>query len=317
MARLIRNTAILAKIETTAGTDAAPTGAANALLISNASFEISYNNVGRDVIRGFLGGSEQLAGTRFVKATFDVEISGSGTAGTAPAWGPLLLGCAMAEVTNAAYVEYSPVSTGLKTLSIYYHLDGLVHKMLGCMGTVELAMGEGERPMLKFVFTGIDGGTAAMANPTQTLTAWTTPLVIMDPNTGDIKLGSTYAAGVITAGTVYTSRGISLQLGNDVKSIALLGGQSVDITNRETTGSVQLELTAAQEVTLMTDVNANALTSLSFEHGTAAGGKVAIYAPSVQRTNPKHVDYQGRAHMGLDLRLLPVSGNDELRIIAS
>lgn len=317
MARLIRNTAILAKIEVTSGTDAVPTGAANALLISNASFEINYNNVSRDLVRGFIGGSEQLAGTRFVKAMFEVEISGSGAAGTAPAWGPLLLGCAMAEVTNAGYVEYSPVSTGLKTLTIYYHRDGLVHKMLGCMGTVELAMGEGERPLLKFAFTGIDGGALAGANPTQTLTAWKTPLVIMDQNTGDIKLGGTYAAGAISAGTVYTSRGLNLQLGNDVKPIALLGGQSVDITNRETTGSVQLELTAAQEVTLMTDVNANALTSLSFEHGTAAGGKVLIYAPAVQRINPKHVDYEGRAHVGLDLRMLPINGNDELRIVTS
>lgn len=317
MARLIRNTAILAKIEVTPGVDAAPTGAANALLISNASFEVNYNNVNRDLIRGFIGGSEQLSGSRFVKAMFEVEISGSGVAGTAPAWGPLLLGCAMAEVTNVGYVEYSPVSTGLKTLTINYHLDGLARKMLGCMGTVELAMGEGERPLLKFAFTGIDGGALAQDNPVQVLTAWKAPLVIMDQNTGDIKLGGAYATGALTGGTAYTSRGLNLQLGNDVKPLGLLGGQSVDITNRETTGSVQLELTAAQEVTLMTDINANALTSLSFEHGTDAGGKILIYAPSVQRINPKHVDYEGRAHMGMDLRLLPVSGNDELRIVTS
>ena len=37
MSRLIRNTAILAKIETAYGVDAAPTGAANALLVSNLS----------------------------------------------------------------------------------------------------------------------------------------------------------------------------------------------------------------------------------------------------------------------------------------
>ncbi len=37
MPRYTRKTAILAKIETTYGTDAAPTGAANALLISNQS----------------------------------------------------------------------------------------------------------------------------------------------------------------------------------------------------------------------------------------------------------------------------------------
>lgn len=37
MTRLVRKTAILAKIETTYGTDAVPTGIANAILISNQS----------------------------------------------------------------------------------------------------------------------------------------------------------------------------------------------------------------------------------------------------------------------------------------
>jgi hypothetical protein len=63
------------------------------------------------------------------------------------------------------------------------------------------------------------------------------------------------------------------------------------------------------------DVNANALTTMSFEHGTTAGAKVAFFMPSVQRANPKHADYEGRIHHTFDLRLLPVSGNDELRIV--
>ena len=158
MARSTRNTAILAKIETTQGTDAVPTGAANALLISDASFDISYNNVDRSLIRGFFGGAEQLAGTRFVDMSFSVEISGSGTAGTAPAWGPLLQACGYAEaVTASTRVDYTPISTGQKSLTIYYSDDGVLHKALGCMGNVEFAMGAGERPLLKFNFAGIDG----------------------------------------------------------------------------------------------------------------------------------------------------------------
>lgn len=316
MARNTRNTAILAKIETTQGTDASPTGAANALLISDASFDITYNNVDRSLIRGFFGGAEQLAGTRFVEMSFSVEISGSGAAGTAPAWGALLQACSYAEtVTAGQRVEYNPISTGQKTLTVYYSDDGVLHKALGCMGNVSFAMGEGERPLLKFTMVGIDGGTTAAANPTLTLTAWKAPLVISDVNTGDIKLGGTYSAGAISGGTAYPSRGLSLDTGNNVAKIALLGGQSVDITDRSTTGSMQLELTAAQEVSFYTDVNANTLTSLSFEHGTAAGAKVIFHAPSVQRVNPKHTDYEGRVHHTFDLRLLPTAGNDELRIV--
>lgn len=316
MARNTRNTAILAKIEATYGVDSAPTGALNALLISDASFDITYNNVDRNNIKGFFGADEQLAGTRFVEMAFACEISGSGAAGTAPAYGVLLRACSMAEtITAGNRVEYNPISTAQQSITIYYHDDGVLHKALGCMGNVALAMGEGERPMLRFTLVGIDGGTTATANPTQTLTAWKPPLVITDANTGDIKLGGAYSAGAITGGTVYPSRGLSLDLGNQVAKVALLGGQAADITNRSATGSMQLELTAAQEVTMYGDVNANTLTSLSFEHGTAAGSKVLIHAPSVQRTNPKHVDYEGRIHHSFDLRLIPVSGNDELRIV--
>lgn len=316
MARSNRNTAILAKIETTQGTDAVPTGAANALLISDASFDISYNNVDRSLIRGFYGGAEQLAGTRFVDMSFSVEISGSGAAGTAPAWGPLLQACGYAEaVTASTRVDYTPVSTGQKSLTIYYSDDGVLHKALGCMGNVQFSMGAGERPLLKFTFSGIDGGTTAAANPTLTLTAWKAPLVITDANTGDIKLGGTYSAGAITGGTVYPSRGLSLDAGNKVAKIDLLGGQSIDLTDRDVTGSMQLELTAAQEVSFYADVNANTLTSVSFEHGTTAGEKVIFHAPNVQRVNPKHTDYEGRIHHTFDLRCLPTTGNDDLRIV--
>ncbi len=318
MARNSRNTIILAKIETAPGTDAGPTGVANALLVSDPTFDFSYKNVDRNLIKGFMGADAQLVGSRFVDIGFSIEISGSGTAGTAPAWGPLLKACAMAEVVTAgSRVEYVPVSTGLQTLTIYYHKDGVLHKALGCVGSAQLGMGEGERPLFKFKFIGLDGGTTATSNPSATLSAWKPPQVITDTNTAGVKFGSTYSAGALTGGTSYISRGLNLDLGNDVKAISLLGAKSADISNRNMSGSVQLELSAADEVSFLTDINSNTLTSMSFEHGTTAGFKILIHMPSVQRINPKTADYEGRVHMGLDLRLLPVTGNDEMRIVCS
>jgi len=318
MPRLMRKTAILAKIETTYGTDAVPTGAANALLISNATFEVSYNNVSRDIIRPYLGGSEELAGTRYVTASFEVEISGSGTAGTAPAWGSLLRACGMAEVvTAAARVDYTPVSTTFESLTIHYHIDGVRHVMLGARGTYEMNMGGGERPTFKFTFTGINGGRSAIADPVQTLTAWKSPLVITNTNTASVTLGGTYAAGVITGGTSACSKGLMLDIGNEVKYVDMLGPCSgADIVRRDATGSLELDFDAAAEVAAYTAIEANTLTSLSMVHGTTAGAKVLVYAPAVQRINPKHSDYEGRVLLSNDLRLTPLVGNDELRIVA-
>ena len=319
MPRIIRKTAILAKVESTYGVDAAPVGTTDALLISDASFELSYNNVARDIMRPYLGASEQLVGTRKVDMSFTVEAAGSGTAGAAPAWGPIMRACGMAEVVVATKsVEYSPVSGGFDSATIYYSVDGVRYKALGCRGTFVLAMGEGERPVFKVSMTGLDGGVAAVADPAVTLTAWKTPAVVTNQNSAGVLLGCGYAAPAFTAGTAFASRGMEFTLGQEVQHVPLLGGETVEITGRETTGSMQLDLSAADVVTFMAAINGNQLTSLGFAHGTTAGKKVLVYAPAVQRLSPKIADFNGQAHLSMDLRFTPTTaGNDEIRIIAA
>lgn len=320
MPRYIRNTLILAKVETTAGTDAVPVGATDAVLISSMSITpLDANNVDRDLIRGYFGSSEQLVGTASVKASCSVELAGSGTAATAPQWGDLLIGCAAAEALLATpnRVEYTPVSTGLKTLTIYYYDDGVLHKMLGCMGNVKLSAKVGERPMLNFDFIGLDGGVSA-ASAVGTFTAWKTPVVMTKANVVDITLGGTYSVGAITGGTVYPSTGLELDLGNASKYIPLLSSESVDITDRDSTGKVELDLTAAQEVTFAATVKANTTQSLALQIGTAAGNKIIVFAPAVQLSNYSKAEKDGRRLIGYDLRLVPTpagSGNDEWRFI--
>ena len=318
MPRLIRKTAILAKVEATYGTDSVPTGAANAMLVSNCTFNLAYNNVERNFIRPFFGGSGQLAGTRFVEINFEIELANSGTAGTAPAWAPVLRACGMAEsvLATPARVEYTPVSASFSSVTIYYHLDGVRRVALGCMGNVEIMLNEGAAPMLRFSLVGLDGGRTATADPSVTLTAFRAPQVVSDVNTGDINLGCTYSAGALASGTVYPSRGLSINLQNTVSRKALLGGQAVQISDRNVQGSMQLDLTAAQEVSFMTDINANTNTTLGFTHSTGAGVGIVLHAPQVQRIDPTDQEYEGDVHIGQSLRFTPTTaGNDELRLV--
>lgn len=317
MARKTRNTVILAKIETTIGTDAVPTGAADALLVSNQSFTYNINNVDRNILRSKLGASEQLVGSRSVQTAFDVEMAASGTAGTAPAWGKLLQACAFAEVVTAGQrVEYNPVSTGFKTLTIYYYRDGVLKKMLAAMGTVQCMAEEGQIPKFRFTFTGLDGGISAAANATPTLTAWRTPQVVNNDNSGLVTFGGTYATGAITGGTTYCTRGLTFDSGNSVSFMSMLGPCSgVDITDRASTGSITMDLDAAAEVAAVTAVLANTLTSVGMSHGTSAGNRVLLFAPAVQRINPQEADNDGRAHSTFDLRLTPVSGEDRKSVV--
>lgn len=318
MGRLVRNTAILFKLETTYGTDPTPTGAANAMLVSNLSVNpLNANNVDRDNQRPYLGGSEQLVGTANVEMGFDVELAGSGALGTAPAWGPLLRAAGFAEtITASTRVDYTLLTDPLESGTCYWHDSGVLHKALGARNALELNMEVGNRPVFKNKLTALDGGISAVANPTAVLTAWQTPKVITDANTGDITLGCTYSAGALSGGTVYPSRGINLNLGNVVNFTPLLGGETVDITDRSVIGSVQFDLTAAQEVSFMTSVKANSTQSLGIVHGTVAGNKVLIFAPAVQLINPSKQEINGKRLIGYDIRAVPVSGNDELRIVA-
>jgi hypothetical protein len=317
MARYIRNTVVLAKTEVTYALDPTPTGAANAVLASNVSIDVAYNNVDRDLIRGYFGGSDQLVGTRSVNIGFDVELAASGDAGvTEPAWGPLLKATGFAGTDAGTYWEYVPVSTTLPSVTLYYYLDGALHIVKGARGTVSFKMGIGERPLMSFKFIGLDGGLTAVSNAVPTLTAWKTPQVITDTNTGDVTFGCTYATGAISGGTAYTSQGLNIDLNADVKFTPLLGAETVDLVDRSITGSVSLDLTAADQVTFKTAVDDNTTAALGFTHGTASGNIIVLYAPVVQRINPKSVDVNGRLLLGYDLRLLPSTGNDELKIVA-
>lgn len=322
MGRPIRNTVILAKLETTYKTDAAPVGGSDALLVSDVRINpLVAQNVDRGLIRGYLGGSDQLVATAYVEINFSVELAGSGTPTTPPAWGKLLQACGFAQTVQTASVDYTPVSSfgASSSITIYYYLDGQLHKLLGARGTFTVGMGIGERPLMNFRFVGIDGGLTAVSNATPTLTAWRTPVTVTDPNTGDVTLGAVVYApstGTLSGGTGYISRGLQLDLGNNVVYQPLLGGESVEITQREVTGTVSFDLSAADAVTFMTAVKANTTTALGLTHGTTAGNIIVVHAPVVQRINPTAEDLNGNAFHAYQLRLLPSSGNDELRIVS-
>ena len=208
-----------------------------------------------------------------------------------------------------------------KSVTIYYYDDGVLHKLLGARGNVTLKLGIGQRPVFSFNFIGLDGGITAAANPSVTLTGFKTPLAITDTNTGALTLGCTYATGALSAGTEYIFNGLDINLGNQLSFIDLLGtaassGQTIDIANRDTTGKIAFDLTAANEVTFMTNLKAATTQSLGLVHGTTAGYKMLVFMPTVQLINPKKVEKNGRRLIGYDMRVIPSSGNDEIKIVA-
>lgn len=322
MSRSIRNTAMLAALETAYGVDAAPAGADDALLVSNQSVNpLNAQNVDRALMRAYLGNSEQLVGTSYKEVNFDAELVGSGERGKPPAWGRLLRACGFAEVITANIrVDYTPISKAFESLTIYYFDDGVVHKLVGARGTVSLKLSVGEKPTLTFKFVGKDGGDAVLDLPTTDYSEWRIPQVVMDSVSGDLTFNATHVpttAPALVDGEMFPSEGITIDCGIATPFNALLGGETVPITERKITGAIKLDLTAAQEIAFLNAVKATELTSVGLQHGTVQGDKVLVYMPSVQRIEPSKEEKNGMRMLGYKLNVNPKNGNDELRIVAS
>ena len=308
MVQLTRKRSILAKIETTYGTDPTPTGAANAILVRNLNVSpLVTTNVGRELVRPYIGEFEHLNANSHVECDFEVEIAGSGAAGTAPAYSPLLRACGMSEtIVASTSVTYAPISTGFESVTIYFNSDGCLHKMTGCRGSVELSLAAKAIPVYKFKFTGIYNTVTDSALPTPTYTSFQTPLVCNNTNTTGFSF---YGVSTLVL------ESLSLNVNNTVDYRQLIGSEYVQITDRKATGEVQFEATSIATLDIFTKSQSNLSGALAILHGTTAGNKVQITASKVDIANPSYADSNGVNMVKCSLYFVPTSGNDEFSII--
>lgn len=303
---LYRNAAVLAKIETTYGTDPMPSGAANAVLVTDLTMKpMEMQTVDRALIRPFLGNSEQLPTQIYNGCEFSVELAGSGAAGTAPAIGPLLRACGFAQTINAGVsTVYAPISSGFESITFYMNLDGVLHKGYGARGTVSLSLKNNERPMAKFVFTGLFAPIVDATIPTVDLAAWKKPLPCNRTNTPTFTLHG-YAALLDD---------LQIDVANEVVYRGLIGGaEFVRLTDRKPKGTVLMEAVKVADKDWWTSIQNATTGALAMVHGLNAGNIVQIDAPNVQIHSPSYSDQTGIVMLNGQLTLSPgASGNDEL-----
>lgn len=305
MSLKMRKAVLLAKLETTYGTDPTPTGSANAILVRNMSITpLEAEFVGRDLIRPYFGSSEQLpVGTR-CRLECEVELAGSGTAGTAPKWAPMLKACAFTETDSASDDIYDPNSTAADSLTMYYNLDGVLHKILGARGDVSFDLQAKQIPVMKFTFTGLYGGVSDAAAPTPDYSGF------MQPKPVD----TTWTPTGTLHGVTPVISGLSLAMNNQVVHRKLIGAESVIITDRQPNGQITFEAGLVAVKDWWTIARNATLDALQIIHGTTAGNIVQIDAPKVQIGTPTYVDQDGVAMLQCALTLTPNAGNDEIKL---
>ena len=307
MPLLTRKRTILAKLETSYGVDPTPTGAANAILVRNLSITpLNAELASRDLVRPYLGASEQLIASNYVTVEFEVEMAGSGTAGTAPAYGPLLQACGLAEADGASDVTYTPVSSAFASVTLYYNVDGVLHKVTGARGNVEFSIQAGQIPVFRFAFTGLYNAPTDTAAPTVTYTAFQTPLAANNDNTTGFSLFS--YSGALSS--------LSLNLNNQVQYRTLVGAEDVLLTDRAVGGEVVFEAPTIAAKDFFSIALGNTLGALDITHGTTAGNRVQITSSRVDISNPTYQDQNGIHMLQVPITLVPsTAGNDEISIV--
>jgi hypothetical protein len=382
MPLLSRKRLILAKTESPYGTDSSPDGT-DAILVRELEITpLQSDTVERELIRPYLGASQTLLANTRVEVTFQVEMAGSGTAGTAPAFGRVIQACGFSATTTAAAVTgtaqagaagsitlasgasatdniyngmvisitsgagsgssgvitayngstkvatvqkttaaftpnntsvysiaanvgYKPVSSTFSSVSIYYNIDGLLHKVTGCRGTFTINGAVGEIPYIEFTMTGIYNSPTDTAAPAATYANQSVPVVFKNGNTTNFELLS--YAGCLQS--------IELDVGNEVIYRELVGcSKEVLITNRAITGTIVIEApTIAQKDYFTAALSDSTLGNFTLKHGQAAGNIVTLTTSTVDIGDPSYEDQDGIHMLSIPVTAVPGSvGNDEM-----
>jgi hypothetical protein len=327
MSRLARKIGLMAHVEATyaSGMTGEQTWS-NALVVlprTRPRHRIERMNEKRELYTPYLGASDEIPGPRVQEIEFEVELAGSGAAGTPPPWGRLLRACQFAEaITVGQRVEYTPTSEPGESLILRYWEDGIAYVSRGARGTVQFFLDAYKIPHARFRFRGFDtfAGASNWGANSSAYTAWKTPIMPHSGTSGSIRLGCTFSGGTISGGTVFPSRGFNLDMGDELKYDPILSDEKVVVTSREPRGEMMVELTAAQEQTWRTEMNDSVETTFGFTLGTAAGARVAFFGRRLQRQEAQGVDDNGfrRVNTSFGLILDKDDPNDDfMRIIVS
>ena len=304
---LTRKRLIQVKGEATYGTDSTPAGT-DALLVRNLEITpIEADVVSRDLIRNYLGNSPQLLANTRVSITFQVELAGSGTAGTPPRYGALLRACGLLEaIVASTSVTYTPRSAGFESATIYFNNDGIRHVLTGCRGTFTLNGEVGQIPTLDFTMIGVYNAPSDVALPTTTYSQQASPLIFRQGNTSAFQFFS--YAGCLQS--------VSFDMANETVYRELVGcTKEILITNRAPAGTVMIEAPTLATKDYFNIAQTETTGNLTFLHGTAAGNRVTFTAGQCDITNPTYADQDGVQMLNIPYVAVPTTaGNDELTL---
>ncbi len=305
---LNRRMTLAGKVEAAEGTAETLAAADANALAYEVKFDPNVAMFARKPIAQDLSAYSAIPGARSMKATFKVELKGSGAAGTAPAVGKYLRACGFGETVNAgvSVVYQRALNQPTMTLGLYSippsgnNLRRLIH---GARGTFKLSPKVGDPAMLEFDFLGCYSSITDIAGLTPSGLESTKPQPLLNTAFTMQTFAHKISQFGLDAGNALALRG-DIAAASGYKSCLIVDSDAVFSFDPE------LELVATHDYHGIMLAGTEA--SMSCAIGATAGNICTITAPKCQYTKVGQADRDGISVLSVDGKFNRNAGNDEL-----
>jgi hypothetical protein len=293
---------ILGAIETTYST-AATTSGSDAIRVNNLSLSpLQMELLDRELLYPYVGNRPRLATQRMAGISFDFELTGSGTAGTAPKTGIFFRAAGYGQtVVTSTSVTYAPIGSGYEGATIDARHGGKRHLIAGVRGTLDFEGATNGLLIGKFSGMGFYATPTDTANPSQTFSAQAAPVIINADNTTPVSVHG-YAACM---------QSFSFKAGRSPKLHQRAGcTKQVRIdTERNPEGEILIESPTIAQKDYFTPAANQTLAGISFTHGTTAGNIVSFNFNNCSLGDPEYDDSDGVEMLKLPFMPIPSATN--------
>lgn len=310
MSKLLERQVLLVKNESSYGEDSTPTAASNAIPICEKTKpEFDINMIERGHPFPSLSKIKPLAGARYAKLAYKVELFGSGAVDTPPRVGDSFEGCSFEEEINAdENVTYKPASENLKSNTIYHYVDGLLYKLLGAVGNMKLSGKNGEPVYCDFEMSGLcqENSDASIVTPTFESNYKSPPLALSVSFTLDSV-------------ETFILREFEIDMGIPIiprpSMVDATGYAGFCCGKRNPSGKLVVEATSKATYDFLTKLMGSTEVATTISITNVAGNQYDISLPYINFTNVDLDESDGLAIFDVPISLNIGSNDDEISII--
>lgn len=312
---------LLAKVEATYGTDAAPL-AVNSVWAEGVDYKPTGERVTPDPAKPGVGPVADHTYGEHAVISWRIPLAASGEPGVPPAWGFMMEALGWIETIDATEgdesVTYSLMpnpTAGAKSLTLMWRDAKRAHKVLGFRGRAGVELTPGQRPMLVITGKGIYVPVAAGAELTHADANFAEWLDAKPVANGTTAMSF---AGIANLGI----REFSFEQSDNVVFTDLPGQEQVELAGARTfTGNMKVSTPEVGTLSLEGKWSNGDVEEFSVSHGLAqgAGHIVTVNGRAQVSDAPTYARENGQDTAANPLKLVPSSltTDDDLAIICT